>query len=91
MAPRFPRVMGLAKMCSNRNISFKSLDPPSSLTHGIHVFHCPVTNIFFVFLGYALVRQLLTVLLIEIGFVNRTRLELLPSYRIVSLLEGETF
>ncbi|WVZ22486.1 hypothetical protein V8G54_001030 [Vigna mungo] len=41
MARRFPRVMGLAKMCSNRKISFKSLDPPSSLTHGIHIFHCP--------------------------------------------------
>ncbi|XP_017422919.1 formyltetrahydrofolate deformylase 1, mitochondrial isoform X2 [Vigna angularis] len=41
MARRFPRVMGLAKMCRNRNISFKSLDPPSSLTHGIHIFHCP--------------------------------------------------
>ncbi|KAL3019029.1 hypothetical protein AAZX31_05G058500 [Glycine max] len=38
MARRVPRnVLGLVK----RNMSFKSLDPPSSLTHGIHVFHCP--------------------------------------------------
>ncbi|KAK7265940.1 hypothetical protein RJT34_33566 [Clitoria ternatea] len=39
MARRVSQVMGLANR--NRNISFKSLDPPSPLTHGIHVFHCP--------------------------------------------------
>ncbi|KAG4933184.1 hypothetical protein JHK87_047186 [Glycine soja] len=38
MARRVPRyVLGSVQ----RNMSFKSLDPPSSLTHGIHVFHCP--------------------------------------------------
>ncbi|XP_072062909.1 formyltetrahydrofolate deformylase 1, mitochondrial-like [Arachis hypogaea] len=33
----FPQVVGFSK----RNISFKTLDPPSPLAHGIHVFYCP--------------------------------------------------
>ncbi|XP_027335539.1 formyltetrahydrofolate deformylase 1, mitochondrial-like isoform X2 [Abrus precatorius] len=40
MVRRVPQfVVGLGNR--NRYFSFKSLDPPSSLTHGIHVFHCP--------------------------------------------------
>ncbi|KAK7330778.1 hypothetical protein VNO77_24978 [Canavalia gladiata] len=38
---RLTQVVGLANRNRNRNISFQTLDPPSPLTHGIHVFHCP--------------------------------------------------
>ena len=45
---RVSQVLGLTNSNKIRNISFKSLDPPPlpspSLSHGIHVFHCPVSH-----------------------------------------------
>lgn len=44
---RVSQVLRLTNNINVRNISFKSLDPPlpsPSLCHGIHVFHCPVSN-----------------------------------------------